>query len=98
MAVFVDENTPTTSSVEVYYRASSIGQSDILTKAWTAVARQDSASISGSDLEYSEGVYGVTTSVPFSSYQIKVVLSSTGSPTYHKTSAVRSIRATSFIR
>ena len=98
LAVFVDENTPTTSSVEVYYRASSIGQSDILTKAWTSVARQDSASISGSDLEYSEGVYGVNTSVPFSSYQIKVVLSSTGSPTYHTTSAVRSIRATSFIR
>ena len=97
LAVFVDENTPTTSSVGVYYRASSAGQTNILTKGWTALSRQETAPISGSDLDYSEGVYGATTSTPFSSYQIKVVLSSTGTPTYHTTSAVRSIRATSFI-
>ena len=97
LAVFIDENTPSTSTIGVSYRASSIGQTDILTKAWSAMTRQATAPISGSDLEYDEGVYGVTASIPFSSYQIKVTLSSTGTPTYNQTPAVRSIRATSFI-
>jgi len=99
LAVFVDENTPSTSAIAVAYRASSIGTTDILTKSWTTMTRQSTAPISGSDLEYQEGVYGATTDTPFNSYQIKVSMSSSEAiPTYNQTPAVRSIKATSFIR
>ena len=98
LAVFVGENQPVTSSIGVYYRVSPIGETDILTRPWVSMTRSTSATVSGSDIEYTEGVYGATLSSEFNSYQIKITLSSSGTPTYHKTSAARNIRAASFIQ
>jgi len=98
LAVFVDENTPSKSVLAIYYRVASAGTSDILSKTWTAMTRTSTAPVSGSDLDYSEGTYGATLSSPFSSYQIKITLSSSATnPTYYQTPAVRSLRVASFV-
>lgn len=99
LCVFVQENTPvSTSSIVVSYRVLMAGQTDILTKSWVAMTRNVPAVISGSDLDYTEGVYSVTLASPFTCYQIKIELnSSLTTPTYHQTPAVRSLRAVSFV-
>ena len=99
LCVFVQENTPvSTSTITVSYRVLYAGQVDILSKSWTTLTRNVPAVISGSDLDYKEGVYSVTLSSPFTSYQIKVELaSSVVTPTYYQTPAIRSLRAVSFV-
>lgn len=99
LCVFVQENTPvSTSSIVVSYRVCPVGQADILTRAWTVLTRNVPAVISGSDLDYTEGIYSDTLSEPFTSYQIKIDLqSSLTPPTYHQTPAVRSLRCVSFV-
>ena len=97
LCVFVQENTPSTSSIIISYRVLYAGQADILSKPWTVFTRNTPAIISGSDLEYTEGIYSTTLSSPFTSYQIKVELaSSAATPTYYQTPAIRSLRAVSF--
>lgn len=98
LCVFIQENTPSTSSIIISYRVLYAGQADILSKPWTVLTRNTPAIISGSDLEYTEGIYSTTLSSPFTSYQIKVELaSSVGTPTYYQTPAIRSLRAVSFV-
>ena len=99
LCVFVQENTPvSTSTITVSYRVLYAGQVDILSKSWTTLTRNVPAVISGSDLDYKEGVYSVTLSSPFTSYQIKIDLSSSvATPTYYETPAIRSLRAVSFV-
>ena len=98
LCVFIQENTPSTSSIIISYRVLYAGQADILSKPWTVLTRNTPAIISGSDLEYTEGIYSTTLSSPFTSYQIKVELaSSVVTPTYYQTPAIRSLRAVSFV-
>ena len=98
LAVFVDTNTPSGSSLEVYYRVATAGEAQIQTKTWNALTRSVSAPVSGSDLDYSTGTYGITLGTAFSAYQIKISLASTAAPaTYYQTPAVRSIRVASFV-
>jgi len=98
LCVFIQENTPSTSSIIISYRVLYAGQADILSKPWTVLTRNTPAIISGSDLEYTEGIYSTTLSSPFTSYQIKVELaSSVATPTYYQTPAIRSLRAVSFV-
>lgn len=98
LAVFVDTNTPSESSLEVYYRVATAGEAQIQTKTWNQLTRSVSAPVSGSDLDYSTGTYGITLGTAFSAYQIKISLASTAVPaTYYQTPAVRSIRVASFV-
>ena len=98
LAVFVDTNTPSGSSLEVYYRVATAGEAQIQTKTWNQLTRSVSAPVSGSDLDYSTGTYGITLGTAFSAYQIKISLASTAAfATYYQTPAVRSIRVASFV-
>ena len=98
IAVYVDQNTPNTSTITAFYRVSGMSETNLFSKAWTALPKLTTSVVAGSDLEYGEVAYGKTLSVPFGSYQVKIVLDSSMSiPTYHNTPSVRSIRAVSYV-
>jgi len=99
LAVFVDENTPSQTGVSVQYRCSVSGETDIFEKPWADLTRSSNtpAFTSSSDLDFRESQFrGITSS--FQSYQVKVRLASTASPTYARTPSVRNIRTISFIQ
>lgn len=100
IAVFVDANVPSGSSVRAYYRVSSVGETDIFTKTWQPLILTSPSFTSSSEIDFREMVFRTTSALPqrFKSYQIRLELSSTPTiPTYYQTPAVRSVRTVSFI-
>lgn len=100
VAVFVDSNIPTGTSVTAYYRYSLNGEADIFTKPWIAMTRTNAAFTSTSEIDFREAAFRATVAgIPFKSYQVRVDLASTAAnSTYFKTPAVRNIRTVSFIQ
>jgi hypothetical protein len=100
LAVFVDSNIPTGSSIAVYYRFSVEGEDDIFSKTWQTATRVTGAFNSTSEIDFREVYFRVApTSSSFKSYQIRVdLLTNSSSQTYYKTPAARNIRTVSFIQ
>ena len=101
LAVFLDANIPSSSTITVWYRASLNGESDVFSKGWTQLTRSNPTFTSTSEIDFREAVYRGT--LPsgqfFKSYQIRVDLTSPGqNSTYYQTPAVRTIRTVSFIQ
>lgn len=96
--VFLDANIPTEADVQVFYRTSLVGESEIFSKPWIEMSRVTPDFTSDSDIDFSE-VRCVSGRVPqFRTYQIKVrLLAGTANPVYKNTPALRSIRAVSHL-
>tara|TARA_R110000868_G_scaffold9867_2_gene48482 strand:- start:55049 stop:59992 length:4944 start_codon:yes stop_codon:yes gene_type:complete len=100
VAVFVDSNIPTGTTVNAYFRYSLNGEADIFTKTWILMTRTNAAFTSTSEIDFREAAFRSTVSgIPFKSYQVRVDLASTSAnSTYFKTPAARNIRTVSFIQ
>jgi hypothetical protein len=100
LAMFVDSNIPSGSSISVYYRFSVEGEDDIFAKSWLPATRITGDFSSTSEIDFREVYFRVApTSSSFKSYQIRVDLNTASSgQTYYKTPAVRNIRTVSFIQ
>ena len=101
LAVFLDANIPSSSTVTVWYRASLNGESDLFTKGWTQLTRSNPTFTSTSEIDFREAVFRATlaTGQFFKSYQIRVDLTPpAANSTYYQTPAVRTIRTVSFIQ
>jgi hypothetical protein len=101
LAVFLDANIPSSSTVTVWYRASLNGESDLFSKGWTPLTRSNPTFTSTSEIDFREAVFRGT--LPsgqfFKSYQIRVDLTPpAANSTYYQTPAVRTIRTVSFIQ
>lgn len=100
LAVFLDENTPSGSSTQVYYRYSETGEEDIFSKQWLAMTRTNSTFASTSELDFREGAFRVAAGTTFGSYQVRVDARKTESGnwgSYYRTPCVKNIRVVSFI-
>lgn len=103
IAVFVDECTPLGSGIQVYYRYSVNGETDIFEKPWIALTRSATTPQfnATSDLDFRESDFRssiLPSSITFQSYQIKVRMTSTSDPIYDKTPSARNVRTVSFFR
>ena len=101
LSVFLDANIPSSSTITVYYRVALNGESDIYSKSWTQMTRNNSEFTSTSEIDFREAVFRGT--LPsgqfFKSYQIRVDLTPpAANSTYYQTPAVRTIRTVSFIQ
>jgi hypothetical protein len=96
--VFLDANIPIGADVQVFYRTSLVGESEIFSKPWIEMSRVSPNFTSDSDIDFSE-VRCVSGRVPqFITYQIKVrLLAGASNPVYKNTPALRSIRAVSHL-
>lgn len=98
ISVFADINTPTNSSIDVYYRSSLVGESDIFSKDWKPLTRTNPTFVSSSELDFREGIFRSTTTESFKTYQVMIVMQSSAiNSSYYKTPAIRNIRTVSFI-
>ena len=100
IAVFVNANIPSGSSVKAYYRVASVGETNIFGKTWQPLTQVSTPFTSTSEIDYREMVFRTTAPVSptFKIYQVRLELSSSSStPTYYQTPAVRSVRSVSFI-
>lgn len=103
IAVFVDECTPLGSGIQVYYRYSVNGETDIFEKPWIALTRSATTQEfnATSDLDFREADFRSTilpSSITFQSYQIKVRMTSPPNPIYDKTPSARNVRTVSFFK
>lgn len=103
IAVFVDECTPAGSGVQVYYRYSVNGETDIFEKPWIALTRSATTPqfTATSDLDFRESGFRSTAlaaNTTFQSYQIKVRMTSPSNPTYDETPSARNVRTVSFFK
>jgi hypothetical protein len=103
IAVFVDECTPSGSGIQVYYRYSVNGETDIFEKPWIALTRSATTPQfnATSDLDFRESDFRSTilpSSITFQSYQIKVRMTSPSDPIYDKTPSARNVRTVSFFK
>lgn len=100
VAVFVDSNIPTGTTITAYFRYSLNGEADIFTKPWVLMTQTNAAFTSTSEIDFREAAFRSTVSgIPFKSYQVRVDLASTSAnSTYFKTPAARNIRTVSFIQ
>jgi hypothetical protein len=101
LAVFLDANIPSSSTVTVWYRASLNGEGEVFSKGWTQLTRSNPTFTSTSEIDFREAVFRGT--LPsgqfFKSYQIRVDLTPpAANSTYYETPAVRTIRTVSFIQ
>lgn len=101
IAVFLDANLPSGSSVKVWYRASANGDEDILTRPWVEITNRVSPPFTSTSLiDFREAYYRVApVSGGFKAYQIAVdLISSPSVPTFYQTPSIRNIRTVSFIQ
>jgi len=101
IAVFLDANLPSGSSVKVWYRASANGDEDILTRPWVQITNRVSPPFTSTSLiDFREAYYRVAPiSGGFKAYQIAVdLISSPSVPTFYQTPSIRNIRTVSFIQ
>jgi hypothetical protein len=101
LAVFLDANIPSSSTITVSYRASLNGEGEVFSKGWIPLTRSNPTFTSTSEIDFREAVYRGT--LPsgqfFKSYQIRVDLTPpAANSTYYQTPAVRTIRTVSFIQ
>ena len=101
LAVFLDANIPSSSTVTVWYRASLNGEGEVFSKGWTPLTRSNPTFTSTSEIDFREAAFRGT--LPsgqfFKSYQIRVDLTApAANSTYYQTPAVRTIRTVSFIQ
>jgi hypothetical protein len=95
---FLDSNTPSSTDIQVFYRTSLVGESEIFSKPWIEMTKLSADFVSDSDIDYSEAEYTSGTIGSFRTYQIKVrLISGVVNPVYQQTPAVRSIRAVSYL-
>ncbi len=102
IAVFLDANVPVfNSSVRVYYRAVSDGESLMFYRPWIEMERITPAFVSSSEIDFREIEFrGQTTNTnnKFNAYQIAVELvSPTDNVTYGSTPSARNIKTVSYI-
>ncbi len=94
---YTDMSVPSGATVSMYYRATTSGEFDIFNKSWVSLPALTPVYSAESGIDYSEAAYGITFSDQFSSYQIRLDLEGSGTPTYQKTPSVRSIKGISFV-
>ncbi len=96
--VFLDSNKPSSTDIQVFYRTSLVGESEIFSKPWVEMTRLSADQVNDSDIDYSEGEYTSGTIGSFRTYQVKVrLISGVVNPVYQQTPSVRSIRAVSYL-
>jgi hypothetical protein len=103
LAVFVDECTPLGSGVQVYYRYSVNGETDIFDKSWIPLNRSTTtpAFTAASDFDFRESDFrssALPANTTFQSYQIKVRMTSPSNPVYDNTPIIRNIRTVSYYK
>jgi hypothetical protein len=94
LLVLADTCVPSGSDILVYYRYSSNGESDLFDMPWIPMTEK-SAFTSATELDFREGRW-VATASNIRTYQIRVVMTGSGSEPYNKTPAVRNLRVVSF--
>ena len=74
IAVFVNANIPSGSSVKAYYRVASVGETNIFGKTWQPLTQVSTPFISTSEIDYREMVFRTTAPVSptFKIYQVRL--------------------------
>jgi len=93
VVVLADSCIPIGSSIQVYFRYSSSGESDLFDRPWTPMVMKNAFN-SVSDIDFREGRWVYTSSnISIRAYQIKIVMLAPSSSPYNKTPAVKNLRA-----
>lgn len=104
VAVFVDANLPVPSNTNIraYYRAVSLGETDVFSRSWVPMTKITPSFVSTSEIDFREVEFrGETENTlrTFTAYQIAVELESPSTnATYNTTPSARNIRTVSYIR